>query len=333
MAWVRVMHIKRTRAKGRDYWYHRVTGERLPDEPGARLDRAREINRGLAPGAPAAESPAPDSLAGTIAAYKAAPEFRELASASRRVYAIYLDRLRAALGDQPVAAIRRRHVIALRDRHADRPGAANLMLAVLQAVMRYAVTAELRDDNPARGVRRFRGGPGRRAWSDAEIAAVLAAAAAAGASDVALAVRLGIYLGQRLGDTLAMSWADTDGSGIRVVQEKTGERLWIPLHRELKRALDAAPRRGPLMVPLKAEALRRRLRRLTAEIAPDLTFHGLRYRATERLMEAGCTDAEAQAITGHRSKAMIRKYGRGAAQRRLAAAAIAKLERVESSED
>ena len=42
--------------------------------------------------------------------------------------------------------------------------------------------------------------------------------------------------------------------------------------------------------------------------------------------EAGCSDREIMAILGHRTAAMVIKYTRGAEQKRLAKAAIVKLE-------
>ena len=57
-----------------------------------------------------------------------------------------------------------------------------------------------------------------------------------------------------------------------------------------------------------------------------LTFHGLRYTAAARLFEAGCTVKEVASITGHRSLNMLAKYGRDADQKRLAGAAIIKLQ-------
>ncbi len=57
-----------------------------------------------------------------------------------------------------------------------------------------------------------------------------------------------------------------------------------------------------------------------------LTFHGLRYTAAARLAEAGCSLKEIAAVTGHRSLSMIEKYSRDADQKRLAGAAILRLE-------
>jgi len=50
------------------------------------------------------------------------------------------------------------------------------------------------------------------------------------------------------------------------------------------------------------------------------------------LAEAGCDVQEIAAITGHRSLAMLQKYPRGADQKRLASAAILKLERTEQKQ-
>ncbi|MDD2869781.1 hypothetical protein [Neomegalonema sp.] len=55
-------------------------------------------------------------------------------------------------------------------------------------------------------------------------------------------------------------------------------------------------------------------------------MHGLRKNATIELAEAGCTEAEIKAITGHETSAMIALYSKGANQRRVAKAARRKTE-------
>ncbi len=57
-----------------------------------------------------------------------------------------------------------------------------------------------------------------------------------------------------------------------------------------------------------------------------LTYHGLRYTAASKLFELGCNPKEVAAITGHKSLAMVAKYGRFADQKRLAGAAILRWE-------
>jgi integrase len=55
------------------------------------------------------------------------------------------------------------------------------------------------------------------------------------------------------------------------------------------------------------------------------TFHGLRASSCEKLYEAGCSGEEISSITGM-SPAMIRHYLRFANQKRLARAAVRRLE-------
>ena len=44
---VRIKHAKPVRSKGHTYWYHRKTGERLPDDRDDRAARVLDINRTL----------------------------------------------------------------------------------------------------------------------------------------------------------------------------------------------------------------------------------------------------------------------------------------------
>ena len=59
-----------------------------------------------------------------------------------------------------------------------------------------------------------------------------------------LAVALHLYTGQRRSDVHRMIWGDYDKGSIRVVQQKTGAKLTIPVHVELKAILDASMKRA-----------------------------------------------------------------------------------------
>ena len=54
-------------------------------------------------------------------------------------------------------------------------------------------------------------------------------------------------------------------------------------------------------------------------------LHGLRKAAARRLAEAGCTEKEIAAVTGHTTLKEVARYTRAADQRRLAAGVVAKL--------
>ena len=323
MVRVNVQGIKKIRRGKRVYWYHRKTGERLPDDEAKRIARAVEINATMDGPRRASE---PGSIDALVVMYQQAPEYRELAPGSRKLYRLHLDTIRGFWGPLPVAKIRRRNVLTLRDSRAHQPATANMLVKVLRVLLAFAVNREFRSDNPAKGVDALKTGPGHRTWAQAHIDRFLALAP----PDMVMALKLGVYTGQRLGDVLAMSWADYDGTAIRVVQAKTGARLWIPAARELRIALDGWPRQGLLILNLKRPTFRDHWRKVILDAGLDgLTFHGLRYTAAAKLAEAGCDVQEIAAITGHRSLAMLQKYTRGADQKRLASAAILKLERTE----
>ena len=63
---VRLRYVKRVRSKGRTYWYHQITKERLSDDRDERTARVLEINRTL-------KGTAPDSGECRLAARWAAP--------------------------------------------------------------------------------------------------------------------------------------------------------------------------------------------------------------------------------------------------------------------
>ena len=61
---------------------------------------------------------------------------------------------------------------------------------------------------------------------------------------------------------------------------------------------------------------------------PDAcVMHGLRKTAARMLAEAGCSAHQIASITGHKSLAEIERYTKAADQKRMAAAAIHRLER------
>jgi integrase len=64
-----------------------------------------------------------------------------------------------------------------------------------------------------------------------------------------------------------------------------------------------------------------------AGIAKGLGPHGLRKATARRLAEAGCTPHQIAAMTGHQSLKEVERYTRAADQRRLAAAAVVRLEK------
>ena len=150
---------------------------------------------------------------------------------------------------------------------------------------------------------------------------------------------LALFTGQRQGDVLQMKWSDVRDGVVSVVQEKTGVRVWIPIHRALAKILADVPRRSIYIAtnshgaPWTQDGFRTSWGRLLErmELPGRLVFHGLRKSAVVMLLEAGCTTAEVASITGQ-SYDMVEHYAKQVSQRKLAAAAIAKWENAERTE-
>jgi integrase len=146
-------------------------------------------------------------------------------------------------------------------------------------------------------------------------------------------------LGQRQADVIRMGKADLEDGGVNVVQQKTGKKLWIPLHRSLREEMRDWEVTPPwtFVRNAKGEAYNTdRFRAAWTQLMMSMpagrirregfTFHGLRASSVEKLREAGCRDREIESVTGM-SHDMITRYSRFADQRRLAKAAIHRLER------
>ena len=332
---VNIKHMRRVRSKGTTYWYHRKSGERLPDDETARIRRALEINEGL-------DTPSTRVRIGSLEAvanlYRAHRSFTGLAEKTRVDYNARLKFLCSLWGDEQISSIQRRHVIALQDKLADKPATADRTVTVLRILMDFAVEREYRDDNPAKTIKKLHKPSdveGHMPWPDAEIEKFLAVHAG---TTMGLSVMLGLYTGQRQGDVLRMRWSDItiDAEGvhwIKVEQGKTGRVLDIRLHSELVAVLEATEKRSLIILTTKTgrrysgSNFRQRFSEATkAAGIKGLTFHGLRYASAGTLAEIGTPTNQIASHTGHKSLAMVQKYSSGAEQRKLNSAAILRWE-------
>ncbi len=322
---VRLKHVKRYRVGGKVYWYHRITGERLPDDETQRVKRVLDINANLDGWR---DDAIPGSMSDLIAQYRASPEYKRLADSTKSGYATYLGLLERSFSTDPIADIDAAWLYQVRDGMADVPRAADLVLSILSVLLNFAVTRGWRQDNPARHVKKLRGGKSYEPWPDTAIERFRDGAN----PRMVWAMEIAIYTGQRQGDVLAMQWGDIESGMIAVTQRKTGARLLIPIHPDLAAALNKIPRAHLAIVhtergtPYTPTGFRASFRANLARVGLlGLQFHGLRHTAGKMLAEAGCTDREIMSILGHRTSSMVTKYTRGAEQERLAKAAIVKL--------
>ena len=155
-----------------------------------------------------------------------------------------------ALGGLAVAAVERRHVVALHDSLSAMPTQANRTLAVLSAMFRLAEAWDLAPPgrNPCRGVRRYKEKPRERFLSRDEyrrLGRVLAEAEKDGSENpvAVAAIRLLLLTGCRKNEILSLQWDDVDRvtGELRLKDTKSGARR-VPLTPAVEAVLSGIPR-------------------------------------------------------------------------------------------
>jgi len=255
-----------------------------------------------------------------------------LRTTTKNGYASRIEALRTNHGHRSVAGLTRQRIASgIMQPYAGRPGAALSILKMLRVLIRHAIDIGWLDHDPSLGINRPKTQE-IRAWTEAEIAAFEQHWPVGTKQRLAFALML--YTGQRRSDVHRMTWADVSAGTIRVVQQKTGRKLAIPLHRELLSALAAAERDHVTIInteygkPFTVDGFSQWMRAgITAAALPlECQPHGLRKAAGRRLAEAGCSANEIMSVLGHRTLAEAERYTREADQIQLASAAVAKLE-------
>lgn len=264
------------------------------------------------------------------AQYFASSDFFRLRDRTRHVYRLVIDRFLAEHGHRKVAEMRREDVKKIMALKAATPGAANDLLKKIRTLVKFAIDAGWRADDPTLRIKTF---PEREfhTWTENEIVQYEEHWPIGSRERTAFALHL--YTGQRRADVARMAWTDVSRNAISVVQAKTGARLTIPLHPHLLEALRAWPRKHLVILMtafnrpfsnagygnMMADAI------AAAGLPDRCVLHGLRKAAARRLAEAGCTEKEIAAVTGHTTLKEVARYTRAADQTRLAAGAVAKL--------
>jgi integrase len=272
----------------------------------------------------------PGTFSRLAAQYFVSPDFLRLRTRTQYVYRLVIDRFLAEHGHRRVAEMRRDDVKKIMALKAATPGSANDLLKKIRTLIKFAVDAGWRSDDPTLRIKAF---PEHEfhTWTEDEIARYEEYWPTGSRERTAFALHL--YTGQRRADVARMAWTDVAGNAINVVQAKTGARLTIPLHPHLSAALCAWPRRQMVILttafnrPFSSAGYGNMMAdAIAAAGLPDrCVLHGLRKAAARRLAEAGCTEKEIAAVTGHTTLKEVARYTRAADQKRLAAGAVAEL--------
>ncbi|KLK90291.1 integrase [Microvirga vignae] len=330
-------HVERNHVKGKTYYSFRMGKGpriRLPDDP--RSEEFAQAYRDALAGnyRPASKSQTvqPGSIAAIIRSYRKSAEYIGLRATTKQGYESRLRIIEAAHGHRQMAGLNRERIVkGIMQPYADRPGQALAILKMLRVLIRHAMLINVLKSDPSIGIRRPKGGE-IRSWTDEEIAQFEAYWPVDSKQRLAFALHL--YTGQRRSDVHRMTWADIQGNSIRVVQQKTGAKLTIPMHRNLVGVLAAAGRQHVTILntaygkPFTVDGFSGFMRDAITEAGLPLECqaHGLRKAAGRRLAEAGCTAHEIMSVLGHKTLAEAERYTREADQARMAMAAVTKLQ-------
>jgi integrase len=318
---------------GRARFYFRRSGKRtaLPGLPGSRefMDAYAACLAHQEPPRKRRAAPAAGTLAALAVLYYGSAQFLRLSLTSRGNYRRVIDRFLVEHGHRRVDQMKREHVDIIIGRFANKPGAAIILLKRIRTLMRYAMALHWIDRDPTSGVKSFTSKE-IHTWTESEIGQFEDRWQKGTRERLAFALLL--YTGQRGCDVHRMTWADIAGDVIRVVQQKTGTKMVVPLHPALQAELSLV-RRGHMSILTTAYHRQFSVKGFgnmisaaigKAGLLPRCKAHGLRKAAARRLAEAGCTEKEIAAITGHKTLAEIERYTRAADQERLGRRAIEK---------
>lgn len=258
-----------------------------------------------------------------VTEYYASRPFRSLKQSSQKIYRYVLEPLAKAHGHRTALMTHRQAAKIISDIGATKPGMANLTKSVLQKLFKFAIKAEWRDDNPIVGIERYKGGE-HHTWTEGELKQFEARWPLGTRQRLAYALLL--YTGQRVGDVAKATRADISAEGLHVIQQKTGAELYLPLMVDLTRAMQAYPAKGLTLFgdengrPMTRAGISQFMRAAIkdAELPAKCVSHGLRKAMMRRLAEAGLTEKQIAAWSGHKTLREIERYTKAADQKKLA---------------
>jgi integrase len=286
--------------------------------------------------APRPEIGAGRSRAGTFNAtrpgYFTSGEFLNLATGGQRTRRNILEHWFQTYGDAPVKDLQRKHVAAMIDAKATKPGAARDLLKALRSLMRFCTMAGLREDDPTVGVKLPRHRTeGFYSWDETDIAKYRAHHASG--TRKRLAFELLLNTGLRRSDVVRIGRQHLRNGALHVKPKKTGGPvLVIPVVPELAAVIEATPSNNMTFLvtrtgaPFTAAGFGNHFREWCNEAGlPYCSAHGLRKAICRRLAEAGCSTLQIAAITGHKTSRLVDHYTAARDQELLARAAMASI--------
>lgn len=275
----------------------------------------------------------PGSVSDVIARYYADNAFLDLRHATQVVYRGVLENFRSLFGDDQIQRFDAERIARLMTDMRHKPHAAarlRKLLAQLFTIARRAKIVPFGFD-PVKDTKAPKAeSEGYHRWTEDELAAFEAKHPLGTKPRLAFALLL--YGAQRSGDVRFMSHETIAEGRIRLSQSKTSNAVDVPVVAPLREAIAAGPLGDVLLLetkdgePFTPKGFYGLMKKACVKAGiPHCAPHGLRKSAARRCREAGCSDDEGMAITGHKSVKEYRRYAGDDSRGDRADAAMAKV--------
>jgi len=229
-------------------------------------------------------------------------------------------------GSKDVRETTRQAVRAIHDKYSATPRKANHMVQVIRLLWNYG-KGKLDwpiGENPAAGIDLYGRTREFAPWPEWMVRALDTAP-----DDLRITAELMLGTGQRPNAAITMRRDHFSGEWMTVRDEKGAADLEVYCPERLRAFVADLPRRGVYLLaknltqPKGYDAVERTFRKWReglGDAARPFTLHGLRKLAIVQLAEAGCSDAEIQAVTGQ-SPETVAYYRKKASAKALSKAA------------
>ena len=258
--------------------------------------------------------------------YRRSAKYRRLAASTRRAYDRHIEAILASNANRDVSALTRADVRAVHAKYAETPRKADWYIQMISMLLNFAKKSlDWPIENVAEGIELYGKQREFEPWPEWMVEKLEEAP-----ETVRTAAELILGTGQRPNAAITMERGQFRDEWVEVLDEKGGERFEIYCHPKLRAYVEALPKRGQhilaktLRQPLGYDAIEKAFRAWRATLgdkARPYSLHGLRKVAIIRLAEAGCTDAQIQAIT-NQSAEMVAYYRKRANRRALSRSAM-----------
>jgi len=273
------------------------------------------------------------SIDDVVARYYSDNAFRDLAGSTQTVYRGVLERFRGDFGDVSIKAFDAGRIARLMNHMRHIPSAAARLRKLLAQLLRLARRDNLvpsgfdpiKDTSPPKTK-----SEGYHRWTEEELTAFEEVHGLG--TKPRLAFDLLLYGAQRSGDVRFMDRAIIGGGRIRLDQNKTSNAVDIPVVAPLQASLDAGPLGTVTLLetkdgkPFTEKGFYGMMKKACRKAGLDhCSPHGLRKAAARRCKEAGCSNEEGMAITGHKTEKEYLRYAGSDARPEVADAAMTKV--------